>query len=80
MLEGQVLSIEKLYVRLLDEGTDVLRPVDGRLLPDGKYELIAPPGYDPEYETWEYPPGSVVSGRVESRQGRQCLVAYIEQV
>jgi hypothetical protein len=44
------------YVRLLDEGTDVWRPVRATQLPDGTFELAEPEGYDPEAEIWEFPP------------------------
>jgi len=44
------------YVRLLDEGTDVWRPVGATALPDGTFRLLEPDGYDPNAETWEFPP------------------------
>jgi len=44
------------YVRLLDEGTDVWRPVHATALPDGTFELADADGYDPDAETWEFPP------------------------
>ncbi len=36
------------YVRLLDEGTDVWRPVHASALPDGTFRLREPDGYDPD--------------------------------
>jgi hypothetical protein len=54
-------NIEKMvYVRLLNEGIDVWRPVSATQLSDGTYRLLEPPGYDPEVETWEFPPHSIV--------------------
>jgi hypothetical protein len=44
------------YVRLLDEGTDVWRPVRATALLDGTFRLLEPDGYDPNAETWEFPP------------------------
>jgi len=44
------------YVRLLNEGTDVWRPVRATALPDGTFPLSEPNGYDPNAETWEFPP------------------------
>ena len=44
------------YVRLLDEGTEVWRPVAATALPDGSFRLGKPEDYDPETETWEFPP------------------------
>ena len=48
------------YVRLLDEGTDVWRPVRATALPDGTFRLLKPNGYDPSAETWEFPPSTKV--------------------
>jgi hypothetical protein len=48
------------YVRLLDEGTDVWRPVRATNLPDGSFRLLEPEGYDPNAETWEFPPSTKV--------------------
>jgi len=48
------------YVRLLDEGTDVWRPVSATPLPDGTFRLLEPTGYDPITETWEFPPSTKV--------------------
>ena len=48
------------YVRLLDEGTDVWRPVRATVLPDGTFRLLEPDGYDPNAETWEFPPSTKV--------------------
>jgi len=48
------------YVRLLDEATDVWRPVPATALPDGTFRLLKPDGYDPNAETWEFPPSMKV--------------------
>jgi hypothetical protein len=48
------------YVRLLDEGTDVWRPVRASVLPDGTFRLLEPDGYDPKTEKWEFPPSTKV--------------------
>jgi hypothetical protein len=56
-----------IYVRLIDEGTEVSRPTEALDLGNGLLELLATPGYDSEDETWEFRPGSVV--RCEKRQG-----------
>ena len=57
----------RVYVRLLDEGTDVSRPTDALDLGNGQFELLPTPNYDAEIETWEFPPGSRV--RCEKRSG-----------
>lgn len=48
------------YVQLLDEGTDVWRPVPATDLGNGRYQLLATDDYDPKDETWEFPDASVV--------------------
>jgi|HubBroStandDraft_5_1064220.scaffolds.fasta_scaffold02081_6 hypothetical protein len=56
----QKANFETIYVRLLDEGTDVVRPVPARLFGEDVYELLPTPNYNPEDETWEFLPGSKV--------------------
>lgn len=48
------------YVRLLDEGTDVFRPTLAECMPNGLYRLIATPEYDPDDEHWEFLPDQLV--------------------
>jgi hypothetical protein len=55
------------YVRLLNEGTDVSRPTKAVGIGRELYKLLATPDYSPEDETWEFPPGTVV--RCEERIG-----------
>lgn len=50
------------YIRLLDKGTDVWRPVRAAALPDGTFRLLEPDRYDPSAETWEFPPVTYVAG------------------
>ena len=52
-----------IYVRLLDEGTDVWRPVDAMRVSDGLYRLV---GTHVDAEKWEFPSGNIV--RVEKRK------------
>ena len=64
------------YVRLVDEGTDVWRPVPAAKLPDGTFELAQPVDYDPETEHWEFPPHTRV--RCQAKKfagGKQGLIA-----
>ena len=65
----------ELYVRLLNEGTDVLRPTSGLLLGPDAVQVLATPDYDPTVEQWEFPPGSKVKCVSEVRGGRKLLVA-----
>ena len=51
-------SVE-IYVKLLDEGVDVWRPVRAEHLQDDIYSIIDQP-YDRETESWEFEPGDEV--------------------
>ena len=51
-----------IYVKLMDEGTDVWRPVDAKKVSDDLFRLV---GKNDESEMWEFPSGSIV--RVEKR-------------
>ena len=56
MLADQDLNTSyTIYVRLLDEGVDVWRPVLAFALGDMRFE-IAPADIDREIETWEFWP------------------------
>jgi len=60
---------ETIYIPLEDEGTDVWRPVAAEPDADGMYRVLDDGTYDPDVETWRFPPGSVVfcEPRVTSR-------------
>ena len=66
------------YVKLLDEGVDVWRPVTAEVLRDGTYRLEPTEGYDPEDEQWEFLPGSVVRCEVRRLSGGSVLAAVTE--
>jgi hypothetical protein len=55
-----------IYVKLLKEGTDVIRPTEAVRLSDEYFRLLATPGYDLENEKWEFPRPrlSPLNGRV----------------
>lgn len=50
----------KLFVRLMNEGTDVSRPTDALDLGNGLFKILPTNNYSPNDETWEFPPGSTV--------------------
>jgi len=54
-----------IYVALLDEGTDVWRPVEAEELHDGIFRIVSR-NSKPDDERWEFSSGSVV--RCERRQ------------
>jgi hypothetical protein len=54
-------NYQKIYIKLLEEGTPTLRPTLARFLYDGLFEVLPTQDYDPEDEMWEFKPGSYVS-------------------
>ncbi|MGF1552252.1 MAG: hypothetical protein ACFBWO_07100 [Paracoccaceae bacterium] len=54
-----------LYVRLLDEGVDVCRPVKAEWWRHGLLRIVGPISGDADGERWEFPPGSIVGWRFE---------------
>ncbi len=71
-MEGQT---ETVFVKLLDEGTEVARPTSALPLGDGLYELLPTPDYNADIETWEFLPGSKVEVELTARSGGPILLA-----
>jgi len=64
----------EIYVRLLDEGVDVWRPVRARDLGNGRFR-IDPSVVPDDSETWEFPPGGVVVAEMKELSDGVFLVA-----
>jgi len=69
----------KIYVQLLEDGTKVYRPVPANKIENGIYEVAGFEIYDPEDETWEFPPGTHVVVEEQNLEGETVLVAIKEQ-
>lgn len=70
---GREATVRKVYVRLLDEGVDVWRPVRGLHQVDDVYLLLSEPV---EGEEWEFPSQSSVRCRSKTfSDGSKGLVA-----
>lgn len=65
----------EVFIPLLNEGTDVLRPTTGLFVGREVVRVLATPDYDPDVEEWEFPPGTEVRYVSEVRDGREFLVA-----
>lgn len=65
-----------IYVRLLNEGTEVCRPASGFPLEDNLFEIMPTPDYDPSDETWEFLPGAIV----ETQKRHACDGEYLVAV
>ena len=75
MLVTTEASISTVYVHLLNEGTEVLRPVQAREVSDMVYLLLRPEDYDEEDEEWEFLAGSTVWCATQVREDEALLVA-----
>lgn len=75
MSEEMVSAIRTvIYVRLLDEGTEVSRPTEALDLGANLFKILATQDYDSEDEKWEFPPGSIVRRRrVHDSEGEHWL-------
>ena len=82
-MAGQDLNtspMEKnIYVRLLEEGTKVYRPVPAIETGNHIYKLQGFEIYDREDELWEYTPGTYVLVEEQNLDGENVLVAIQEQ-
>jgi hypothetical protein len=72
-------QIETVFVRLLDEGTEVVRPTSALPLGDGSFQLLPTSDYDPETEMWEFLPGSKVQLERTTRSGGKILLAVAKR-
>lgn len=68
------MTPETIYVPLLDEGTEVWRPVAAERCVNGTLRIL---GEMPEDENWAYMPGELVVVRLHTfADGRSGLVAF----
>ena len=72
---GSSTSTVEIFIPLLNEGTDVLRPTQGLVLGSNEVHVLPTPNYDSTVEEWEFPPGTKVRCVKEFRGGRELLVA-----
>ena len=64
-----------IFVRLLDEGTDVMRPVFAVHIAGNTYRINNADDYDPDSEIWEFLPGCNVRCQRHTIDGNDILVA-----
>lgn len=69
---------ETIYIRLVDEGIDVWRPVTAKKgsMPNSFFILPAPHNIIPPGESWEFSPGSYVLVRESILEEQKVNVAY----
>ncbi len=82
MSEVMALNTKTIFVKLLNEGTDVWRPVNAEEIGELTYRIIDDGSYDPDDEEWEFPPGSEVICQMQKKSRGNILVAvshFIEE-
>ena len=68
----------EIYIPLLDEGAATIRSTQALPLGNDLYKILPTPDYDPEDETWEFLPGSIVQCCMSTsvRSGKPILRAF----
>ena len=83
MLEEKVLNINSMrtniYIQLLNEGTEVYRPVPAIEIKNNIYKLEGSEIYDPKDEEWEFEPGTLVKTERKCFEGEMVLIAVEEE-
>jgi len=64
-------EIQTVFVRLLNEGTDIMRPALASKVASDSFRLLLPKDYDPEYEEWEFKLGDLVICEARRVYGKQ---------
>jgi hypothetical protein len=64
-----------IYIQLLNEGTEVYRPVPASKIKDNLYKVEGFEIYDPEDEIWEFTPSTYVLVEQRNLDGKKVLVA-----
>ena len=65
----------RIFVKLLNEGTDVWRPVEAVRIDEDVYQINRSNPYDPQDETWEFMPGTMVKCEMKNLGQGQQMVA-----
>ena len=73
--KGLDMTPDQIYVALLDEGTDVWRPVPAYRIDASTYVLLRPDDYDPADEVWQFPPGTMVACETRRTSDGEILAA-----
>ncbi len=66
---------EKIYIKLLGEGTTVYRPVNAMKIDKKIFKISSNMVYDSDDEVWEFLPGSTVLVKELTLEGERVLVA-----
>ncbi len=66
---------KNIYIQLLNEGTEVYRPVPAIKIKNNIYKLQGFDIYNPEDEIWEFSPGTYVQVEKRNLDGENVLIA-----
>lgn len=69
------MAINNIYVRLLNEGTDVWRPTSGEKIAEDIYKILPTKNYHTDDEQWEFAPGTIVKCELQKKSNGKILVA-----
>jgi hypothetical protein len=71
--------MDEIYVKLLNEGTEVYRPVPAKTIGESVYLIDGSVAYDAADETWEYPPGSRVQVTQRSKRPVRDVLTVVKR-
>ena len=78
-MANDIINSMEIYVFLLDEGTDVWRPVQAEKIGDNLFRIVSV-NPDPENEKWQFSTGEIVKCEERSlSNSNKCFVA-IEKI
>ncbi len=66
---------KNIYIQLLNEGTEVYRPVPAIKIKNNIYKLQGFDIYNPKDEIWEFSPGTYVQVEKRNLDGENVLIA-----
>jgi len=75
LIKFTLLENEIIYIELLNEGTNVWRPMEAQKIKENVYEIRFTPSHDPEDEELKYKVGEVVICERKKLSGEFVLVA-----
>ena len=78
MAASTVPNRTTIFVALVDDGTEVWRPVAAERISDDRYLIVGV--CDTEDEVWQFSPGSVVRCELRESAGGESALAAVELV
>ena len=70
-----VLSTRTIYIKLLNEGTDVWHPTQGEEIAENIFKVLPTDNYKPDIEEWEFLPGTIVKCELKNKYNELILIA-----